>query len=180
MEKAGERPKAHTLRQAASVVFALTAVLPLLIFAYTLHRLDALSRPQAQIGLGLALVVALLGFHIFRVMVARMAGLLRVVGRAGEQGEVDGEAPSVDLQIPGIGRIEEFGDLARSFDHLRTVWKTEAEAHLGRKVLVSVRNSPNPIAGTLVQATDDGVLLDQGAQEVGVSYRRISAIEEAS
>ena len=38
----------NTLRQAASAVFALTAILPLLLFVWTVHSLGALSRLQAQ------------------------------------------------------------------------------------------------------------------------------------
>lgn len=81
--------------------------------------------------------------------------------------------------MPGIGTIQEFRDVAGAFDQLRDVWKAEAQPHLGRRVVVSVRNSPQPLAGWLAQVTDDGVLLDDGGRQVGVSYRRISAIEPA-
>jgi ferredoxin-fold anticodon binding domain-containing protein len=67
--------------------------------------------------------------------------------------------------------------MAQAMDHLQSVWKAEATPHVGRRVLVSVRNSARAIAGTLVQVTDDGVLLDQDGEQVAVSYRRISAIE---
>jgi hypothetical protein len=176
------RPRGQSLREAASVVFALTAVLPLLIFAYTLYALDVIGKPQAQISLTLAVAVSLFGFRIFRLMVSRMVGLLQAVGAA-EQGPLAPQVPeaaAVDVSLPGIGTIQEFRDIAGTFDHLRTVWKAEAEPHLGRRVLVSVRNSPHPIAGRLEQVTDDGVLLDDAGRHVGVSYRRISAIEPAT
>ena len=33
------------------------------------------------------------------------------------------------------------------------------------------------MAGTLMQVTEDGLLLDQDGRRVGITYRRISAIE---
>jgi hypothetical protein len=172
------RPKGQSLKQAASVVFALTAVLPLLIFAYTLYVLEVVGKPQAQISLALAVAVSLVGFRIFRLMVSRMAGLLRAVGDAAEAPHVsDGSAGTVDVALPGLGTIQEFREVAGVFDHLRDVWKAEATPHLGRHVVVSVRNSPHPVSGRLEEVTDDGVLLDDHGRRVGVSYRRISAIE---
>ena len=166
--------KSQTLRQAASLVFALTAVLPLLLFAYALFRLNALQQLQYQIALAIALIAALVGFAILRVMMTRMSDLLQAVGKATEQGEGPAPVPDDNLRVPGIGLIQEFHEIAAT---LWPVWKAEAETYLGRRVLVSVRNSPHPIAGTLVEVTDEGVLLEDGRQQVGVSYRRVLAIE---
>ncbi|MBI4269046.1 MAG: hypothetical protein HY615_01830 [Candidatus Rokubacteria bacterium] len=85
MESPAPRSRARPLRQAAAAVFAVTTIVPLLIFVWTLHRLDALSRTQAQIGLGLALAIALLGFQIFRVLMGRMSDLVQSLGKAVEQ-----------------------------------------------------------------------------------------------
>jgi hypothetical protein len=63
-------------------VFAVTTVVPLLIFVWTLHRLGSLSRLQSQIGLGLALGIALLGYYIFRRLMGQMSELIRGLGRA--------------------------------------------------------------------------------------------------
>ena len=62
------RPKtrSNTLRQVASTLFAFTTIVPLMIFVWTLYRLDALSKLEFQVDLGLALGIALLGFYIFR------------------------------------------------------------------------------------------------------------------
>ena len=73
------------LQQAASMIFALVAIVPLLIFAYTLHTLGAIRSTQAQISLGLALSVALLGFWMFRSMLGRMAEVVQLLGAAVEQ-----------------------------------------------------------------------------------------------
>jgi hypothetical protein len=55
--------------------------------------------------------------------------------------------------------------------------RAEAEPHAGRRVLVSARNSAQPVEGILVHVTDDGVLVDQGGAHIAVGYRRMSAIE---
>jgi hypothetical protein len=73
------------LQQAASVIFALVAVVPLLIFAWTLHALGVIRSTQAQLSLGLALGVALLGFWMFRSLLGRMAEVVRVLTAAVEQ-----------------------------------------------------------------------------------------------
>jgi len=67
-------------------VFAVTTVVPLLVFVWTLHRLSALSHVQSQVGLGLALGIALLGFYIFRRLMGQMAQLIHGLGRVVQQG----------------------------------------------------------------------------------------------
>jgi hypothetical protein len=58
------RGRTYTLRNAASIVFALTAVIPLLLFTYTLYALNQLKLTEAQMGLGVALACALVGLFI--------------------------------------------------------------------------------------------------------------------
>jgi hypothetical protein len=77
--------KARGLQQAASVIFALVAVVPLLIFAWTLHTLGAIRSTQAQLSLGLALGVSLLGFWMFRSLLTRMAEVVQALAAALEQ-----------------------------------------------------------------------------------------------
>jgi hypothetical protein len=173
----GEKDKRQTLQYAASVVFALVAVIPLLMFTYTLVRLNALQDIQNQIALGLTLVAALTGFCILRLMVTRMSNLLDAVSRTVEPGAAPAQASAKDLKVPGIGSIQEFDQIA---EMLWSVSKAKAEPYLGQRVLVSVRNSARPIAGTVLEVTNDGVLLEENGREVGVSYRRISAIEVAA
>jgi hypothetical protein len=79
------KSKQQGLQQAASMIFALVAVVPLLIFAYTLHALGAIRSTQAQISLGLALAIALLGFWMFRSMLGRMAEVVQALAAAVEQ-----------------------------------------------------------------------------------------------
>ena len=69
--------RTYTLRNAASIVFALTAVIPLLLFTYTLYLLGQLGQLQAQMGLGVALGCALVGLFIFSNLMARLSEVLR-------------------------------------------------------------------------------------------------------
>jgi hypothetical protein len=99
-------PRPNSLQQAASAVFAVTTVVPLLIFVWTLHRLGSLSRPQSQLGLGLALGIALLGYYIFRRLMGQMSDLIRGLGRAVERGSRtagDGRlASAAQERAPGL------------------------------------------------------------------------------
>src|SRR5204862_7198776 len=68
--------RSRGLRQAASTVFMLTAVLPLLVLTWTLARLRVLHTLEAQIGLAIALGVALLGLAVFRSLMARLSNVI--------------------------------------------------------------------------------------------------------
>lgn len=204
--------RTYTLRNAASIVFALTAVIPLLLFTYTLYRLDQLGTTQAQLGLGVALACALVGLFIFSNLMARLSEVLRFLeeqppagattagpaesetgaDRASRPGAGTTNRPSAPpwpgpggLVVPGLGTItwaSRAASAARqavgAFDEVqKTMWHAEAQRHLGRRVLISVKNAPEPIAGSLAQIAEDGVLLEQGEQRVAVSYLRITNID---
>src|ERR1700675_3096382 len=81
------KTRTYTLRRASSVVFALISILPLLLFAYTLYALDVLQHHLAQIGLGSALVLSMIGFYIYSVMMSRLSDILRDI-------EADESAPA--------------------------------------------------------------------------------------
>lgn len=223
MPRAGTT-RTYTLRRASSVVFALISVLPLLLFAYTLYALDKLHENVAQIGLGSALVLSMIGFYIYSVMISRLSDILRdlesapppaeatpgpVVTMAVEPGPsgpmAEGRAIGASRQVPappsarpspfaakgrsgaggrggfvvpGMGRITEIKPAdASALSDLDSMWRAEAEPLLGKRVLVAVRNASDPMKGTLVQVTEDGLILDQNGTRAGVSYARVSAIE---
>ena len=71
------KTRTYSLRRASSVVFALISILPLLLFAYTLYALDALQQHVAQIGLGSALVLTMIGFYIYSTMMSQLSDILR-------------------------------------------------------------------------------------------------------
>jgi hypothetical protein len=101
-------PRPNSLQQAASAVFAVTTVVPLLIFVWTLHRLGSLSHLQSQIGLGLALGIALLGYYIFRRLMGQMSELIRGLGRAVERGSRTDGRPAAAAQERAPGLIAEY------------------------------------------------------------------------
>lgn len=230
-------PRNNSLQQAASAVFAVTTVVPLLIFVWTLHRIGSLSLIQSQVGLGLALGIALLGFYIFRRLMGQMSELIRGLGRAVARSGSDGRpgaqdrapgliaeykppatavvphpatavaaarpapsavreavaiappaaavttAPVVEFEpprpqsVPGLGMIQEVDDLSRAMAKL---WMGEAAAYQGRRVALSIMNSRVPITGTLIDLTQDGLLIEQdGGGQVAVSYSRLSGIDAA-
>jgi hypothetical protein len=225
------KTRTYTLRRASSVVFALLSVLPLLLFTYTLYTLGVLNHHVAQIGLGSAVVLSLLGFYIYSVMMSRLSDILRdleadesaqppagatpgatqdpVVTMAVEPGPSwpmaadhtagasranpaptphrtspfaargrSGASGRGGLVVPGMGRITELKPAAASaLSDLDSMWRAEAEPFLGKRVLVAVRNAPDPMKGILAQVTQDGVILDQGGNKVRISYTRLSAIE---
>jgi len=209
------RGRTYTLRNAASIVFALTAVIPLLLFTYTLYSLNQLSLTEAQLGLGAALACALVGLFIFTNLMGRLSEVLRFLedqtaatqpdaasaqpaGAAGSMsaparavvsaatnGPASAMLPGGGLVVPGLGTITAASRAASAarqaagvFDEVqKTMWHAEAQRHLGRRVLISVKNAPEPITGSLAQIAEDGVLLEQDDQRVAVSYLRITNIE---
>src|SRR5262245_35338447 len=94
------RTRQQGLQQAASVIFALVAVVPLLIFAWTLHALGAIRSTQAQLSLGLALAVALLGFWMFRSLLGRMAEVVQALAAAVDQSNRARRAPPAPAVAP--------------------------------------------------------------------------------
>jgi hypothetical protein len=221
------KTRTYTLRRAAAVVFALMSVLPLLLFTYTLYALDMPRHHVAQIGLGAALLLSMIGFYIYSAMISRLANILRdleahesaqppagategpVVTMAvepdpsgpmaeGHTAGVSRASPAPPpgrpspfaargrsvaggrggLVVPGMGRITQLKPAdASALSDLDSMWRAEAEPLLGKRVLVAVRNAPDPMKGILAQVTQDGVILDQSGNKVGIRYTRLSAIE---
>ena len=97
-------------------------------------------------------------------------------------GSPKGTGGRASLVVPGMGRITELKpNDAGGLGDLDSMWKAEAQPLLGKRVLVSVRNAPEPIKGTLAQVTNDGVMIDRDdGSKVGISYNRMSAIEAKS
>src|SRR4030095_15246633 len=107
--------KPTSLQQAASAVFGVTTVVPLLIFVWTLHRIRALAHIESQVGLGLALGIALLGYYIFRRLMGRMSSLIQGLGRVVQQGLRPAADAKANLAAAGkaSGLITEYKPPAR-------------------------------------------------------------------
>src|SRR6202048_4778261 len=100
------RGRTYTLRNAASIVFALTAVIPLLLFTYTLYALNQLKLTEAQMGLGVALACALVGLFIFSNLMARLPEVRRYLEKQQDAGGRAGGGAAASA-VPGVG-----GDVA--------------------------------------------------------------------
>jgi len=109
-----ERP--WGLRRAADTIFALISILPLLLFVFFMWHFDRLNETIAQVGVLLALIIALLGFVIFRSMVDRISDRILDLNRVVESRGTAVEAvPEPSTTVPGLGRIAEIGDIAQAF-----------------------------------------------------------------
>src|SRR5258708_19433654 len=75
MPKIQRRPRTMSLREAASVVFALVALLPILLLVYLLSRHELMHSTEAQVGLLAAIGVSVLGFVVFRRMMDQISAL---------------------------------------------------------------------------------------------------------
>jgi hypothetical protein len=195
MAERTEQRRQQGLQQAASVVFALMGIVPLLVFAFTLWQIGAIHHTLAQAALVLTLVLMLLGFWLFRSMLARMSENVSALARAVEQAvrtrslavgpaapatARPGVAPSREAapplprQVAGFGAIKELGEMARTMELL---WEREARVHVGRRVQITVSNSQE-LAGVLVEATEEGLLLEQpGGETLAITYHRVQGIE---
>lgn len=184
MESAEPRPRSYTLQRAAVVVFAFVTVLPMLLYVDTLYLLGALRRTMVLVNLALAAGAILIGFYLYWSMTSRMAEILRAAQERQEAAPHGHTEPAAEFHMPVFGAIREVEPIRETdmmpgaVEQLRTVWEAEAQPHLGRRVAISVRNAPEPIVGTLSQITENGLLIvDADSHKVGISYRRISAIE---
>lgn len=169
--------RSQSLLQAASTIFVLMTVLPLLIFTWTLYTIEALSRDSAQIGLGLSLLISLGGFIILRSIMARLSELSRgLVRAAGDPPTASRPPGSMAATAPGIGPIDEFDEMT---DTMAALWQREAVAHVGHQVLVSLVRVSDPIPGTLQELTSSGLVLNRHGDEIKISYHHIAGIEPA-
>src|SRR5262245_33243032 len=106
-----KQPSRISLRQAASVVFGLAAVLPILLFVYLLSHAGLLQRSDVQLGLFCALVVSLLGFVVLRRMVGQIASLAEGLTPRPD----DGSGSSGLGAVPGLGRVTEISQVTGAF-----------------------------------------------------------------
>ena len=72
----GKPARQQTLRYKAAIIFALTSLLPLLLFLYVLEQKDLIQDTNAAGALALSVLIAVLGFAFFQQTVrsiSRMA-----------------------------------------------------------------------------------------------------------
>lgn len=107
------RARSVRLREAASTIFALVTLVPFLVLLLLLHRYDALTESDAQIGLLLALTLAILGFVVLQRLFLQVTRLADAVGM-----RTDDAGRAVDLalgNVGGVGHVAEFGEIGSAF-----------------------------------------------------------------
>lgn len=82
-----ESVRQYSIRHKAVTLFALTSLLPLLLFLLTLDRKDLLHDTEATLMLAMGIMIAVLGFVLFLQMVQRISTLANNVLRL-EKGEL--------------------------------------------------------------------------------------------
>jgi nitrate/nitrite-specific signal transduction histidine kinase len=107
----------QTLSYKFVLLFALSSLLPLLLFLFVLDQYGLIQEPRAVLMLGMATLVAILGFFFFLRVVRQLAGLAQDFVRV-EQGE---------LEVLGIreGTVElnEMAHIADTFNRTLTELK---------------------------------------------------------
>lgn len=105
MKPSGQLSQTSNLRGAAAVTFALTALLPLLLFVAFLWRRELIEETETQLVVALALLIAVLGFAFFREITGRVTALARLAR------DMTPEATSVlatetrAATVSGLGRM---------------------------------------------------------------------------
>jgi len=106
------------LREAAAIIFALGALLPLLVFLWLAWRFELIKEIEAQAGLFLALLTACLGFLVLRRLVSRVSRLIPVaLAQEPANLAVPPEQAAMSV-VPGLGQVAEIGRIASTFGRL--------------------------------------------------------------
>src|SRR5437016_6468562 len=109
--------KAMSLREAAAVIFVLVAVLPLMLFVAFLSVSDLITKTEAQFAAFMAVIIACLGFVVFRRLVDQLARLAREVNLPllPDEPLPDATQPG---RVPALGQVAEIGQLAGAFHQM--------------------------------------------------------------
>lgn len=100
--------KTVSLRQAATAIFGLSALLPLLLLVAFLSRHNLLLKLEAQLSILAAVGLAVFGFVALRRMVDRISGLVRALEAPTP---TDATGSPGEIPIPGFGAVAEIGQL---------------------------------------------------------------------
>jgi signal transduction histidine kinase/CheY-like chemotaxis protein len=118
MKLPGFVSRAMSLREAAAVIFVLVALLPLLLFVAFLSVSELITRTEAQLAAFMALVIACLGFVIFRRMIDQITRLAANVRTPISADREVPDALETAAPVPGLGQVAEIGQLASAFHQM--------------------------------------------------------------
>src|SRR2546425_2158326 len=117
MKLRGFVSKAMSLREAAAVIFVLVAVLPLMLFVAFLSVSDLITKTEAQSAVLMAVIIACLGFVVFRRLVDQIARLAKEVNLTLLPDEPLPGATE-PTRVPALGHVAEIGQLAGAFHQM--------------------------------------------------------------
>jgi signal transduction histidine kinase/CheY-like chemotaxis protein len=118
MKLSGFVSKAMSLREAAAVIFVLVALLPLLLFVAFLSTSNLLSKTEAQFAAFMALIIACLGFLVFRRLVDQIAQLAAKVQLPLADADAGLGTAAEPQRVPALGHVAEIGQLAGAFQQM--------------------------------------------------------------
>jgi signal transduction histidine kinase len=118
MRKTQPRSRTMSLREAASVVFALVALLPILLLVYLLSRHDLMRSTEAQACLFAAIGVSVLGFVVFRRMMDQISALAQGFISPAEAKPETLRRVERASSVPGLGEVTEIGQVRDAFYHM--------------------------------------------------------------
>ena len=105
MKPNGFVSKAMSLREAAAVIFVLVALLPLLLFVAVISASGLISKTETQLAAFAAVVIALLGFIVFRRMVDQISRLAAKVQLPFDGANPALEAAGIAKPVPALGHV---------------------------------------------------------------------------
>src|SRR6266849_10354051 len=126
MKLPGFVSRAMSLREAAAVIFVLVALLPLLLFVAFLSVSELITRTEAQFAAFMALVIACLGFVVFRRLVDQIARLAISVQQPLDPDQMP-SAAAMATRVPGLGHVAEIGQLAGAFHQMLEDLRTSTQ-----------------------------------------------------
>src|SRR6266542_2082947 len=109
MKLPGFVTRSMSLREAAAVIFVLVALLPLLLFVAFLSVSNLISRTEAQVAAIMALIIACLGFVVFRRLVDQIARLAVSVKLPIPADQAVPDAGEAAGRVPALGQVAEIG-----------------------------------------------------------------------
>jgi signal transduction histidine kinase/CheY-like chemotaxis protein len=118
MKLPGFVSRAMSLREAAAVIFVLVALLPLLLFVAVISASGLISKTEAQFAAFMALIIACLGFVVFRRMVDQIARLAVKVQLPPAEANAALGAAGEPPRVPGLGHVSEIGQLTGAFQRM--------------------------------------------------------------
>src|SRR6266545_105380 len=118
MKLPGSVSRAMSLREAAAVIFVLVALLPLLLFVAVISSSGLISKTEAQFAAFMAVIIACLGFIVFRRLVDQISRLAVKVQLAPGEAAAASDVVSAPERVPGLGHVSEIGQLAGAFQQM--------------------------------------------------------------